>query len=216
MGKNAYLYAFEGMADWEYGYLVPELNTGRYFAARGSRLEVRTVAPGTGPVRTMGGLRILPDGILEELVDEDCAILILPGGDSWLEGTQAPIVEKARRLLEAGIPVAAICGATVALAAAGILDDRAHTSNDLGFLKATCPAYRGEALYRHEPAVRDHNLITASGNAPLEFARLVLDSLGLFSAEALEGWTGLYRDHEPRYYFQLMGALESAAPREPE
>ena len=32
MGKNAYLYAFEGMADWEYGYLVPELNTGRYFA----------------------------------------------------------------------------------------------------------------------------------------------------------------------------------------
>jgi len=216
MGKKALLYVFNGMADWEYGYLVPELNTGRYFAARGSRLEVRTLALAPGPVRTMGGLRILPDELLEDFVEEDCAILILPGGDSWLEGEHAPIVEKARGLLDAGIPVAAICGATVALAAASILDGRAHTSNDLGYLKATCPAYRGESSYRYEPAVRDRNLITASGIAPLEFARLVLESLDLFSAEALEGWTGLYRDHEPRYYFQLMGALEAAAPREQE
>jgi putative intracellular protease/amidase len=207
MGKKAWLYAFDGMADWEYGYLVAELNSGRFFAERGSRIEVLAVAAHPGPVRTMGGLRVLPDLILEELVESDCAILILPGGDSWLGSEHGEIVEKARRLLEAGVPVAAICGATAALAQAGILDDRAHTSNDLGYLKATCPTYRGEALFSTEAAVRDRGLITASGVAPLEFARLVLESLDLFSSDALEGWAGLYRDHEPRYYFQLMEAL---------
>jgi putative intracellular protease/amidase len=207
--KFAYLYAFAGMADWEYGYLAAELNTGRYFRARGSALEIRTAALGPGPVRTMGGLRILPDILLDEVEAEACSILILPGGEGWLDPGQAPAVEKARALLEAGVPVAAICGATLALAAAGILDDREHTSNDLGYLKAKCPGYGGEGRFRYEPAVLDRGLVTASGIAPLEFARCVLESLDLVSREALEGWTGLYQSHEPRYYAQLMSAIAS-------
>jgi putative intracellular protease/amidase len=207
MSKKAWLYAFEGMADWEYGYLIAELNSGRYFADRGTRLEVRAAAAGPGPVRTMGALRILPDALLEELEPDSCALLIMPGGDTWLDPIHAPALRKARAFLDAGIPVAAICGATIALAEAGLLDDRAHTSNDLGYLKAVCPSYRGESLYRGEPAVLDRGLITASGVAPVEFAHLVLQSMGLFSRDALEGWTGLNQSHEPNYYFQLMNAI---------
>lgn len=207
MSKKAWLYVFEGMADWEYGYLVAELNSGRYFADRGSKLEVRTAAAGPDPLRTMGALRILPDALLEELEPDSCALLILPGGDTWLDPIHSAAVEKARAFLDAGIPVAAICGATVALAQAGLFDDRAHTSNDLGYLKAVCPSYRGEALYRNEASVLDRGLITASGVAPVEFAHLVLRSLGFFSRDALEGWLGLYRSHEPKHYFQLMNAI---------
>jgi putative intracellular protease/amidase len=207
MSKIAWLYVFEGMADWEYGYLIAELNSGRYFTDRGSKLEVRAVAASPGPIRSMGALRILPDALLEELEPDSCALLILPGGDSWLEAVHAPVLEKARALLDAGILVAAICGATIALAQAGLLDDREHTSNDLGYLKAVCPSYRGEALYRNEASVLDKGLITASGVAPVEFAHLVLRSLGSFSRDALEGWLGLYRSHEPKYYFQLMNAV---------
>lgn len=29
--KTVYLYAFPTMSDWEYGYLMAELNSGRYF-----------------------------------------------------------------------------------------------------------------------------------------------------------------------------------------
>ena len=46
----------------------------------------------------------------------------------------------ARRFLTAGVPVAAICGATYGLALEGLLDDRAHTSNAAEYL-----AYSGYA-----------------------------------------------------------------------
>jgi putative intracellular protease/amidase len=205
--KLACLYAFDGMADWEYGYIAAELNAGRYFKERGSRLELRTASLSREPVRTMGGLRILSDMLLEEIKAEDCALLILPGGEGWLGPERAPAVEKASSLLDAGVTVAAICGATFALAAAGLLDDRAHTSNDLGYLKAVCPAYRGEALYKTEAAVIDRGLITAGGVAPLEFARLILESLGLSSAETLDAWLGLNRSHDPKYYYSLMRSI---------
>lgn len=29
--KKVYLYVFNTMSDWEYGYLIAELNSGRYF-----------------------------------------------------------------------------------------------------------------------------------------------------------------------------------------
>jgi putative intracellular protease/amidase len=213
MRDIAYLYAFEGMADWEYGYLVAELNSGRYFAApptreRGARLEVRTAASSLVPIRTMGGLRILPDCAVGDVYEGNCALLILPGGDGWLDPMHAPIVEKARVFLSLGIPVAAICGATAALANAGILDDRAHTSNDLGYLKAVCAAYKGASLYRDAVAVLDRGLITATGVAPLEFAHLVMKSLGLFSDETLEAWLGLFGGHEPQCFFDLMDSIK--------
>jgi len=92
----------------------------------------------------------------------------------------------ARTFLAADIPVAAICGATIALAQAGCLDHQLHTSNDLGYLQATCPAYAGEAHFKGDPAVTDGNLITASGVAPLEFAYHLLRKLNVFRTETLE------------------------------
>ena len=43
----------------------------------------------------------------------------------------------AARFLDAGVPVAAICGATAGLARAGLLDKRLHTSAAAGYLMAT-------------------------------------------------------------------------------
>jgi putative intracellular protease/amidase len=207
MRDLAYLYAFDGMADWEYGYLVAELNSGRFFARKGEALEVRTVGLSSEKVRTMGGLGLLPDTTLAEFEEDRCAILVLPGGDPWLSGGHEAVVELARGLLDRGVPVAAICAATVGLARAGLLDERRHTSNDLGFLKAVSPGYRGESLYGSDAAVVDRGLITANGVAPLEFARLVLGALGLMSEEALEAWYGLFRSHEPEHYWGLMNAV---------
>lgn len=56
-------------------------------------------------------------------------MLILPGGEAWDAGENSKILESAKALLEADIPVAGICGATAGLARAGILDDIPHTSN---------------------------------------------------------------------------------------
>ncbi len=162
------------------------------------------------PVTTMGGVRILPDLTVADMTADGAGLLVLPGGDTWLEPIHAPIFPVVREFLEKKIPVAAICGATFGLASNGLLDDRAHTSNDLGYLKMCAPAYRGEARYVHEPAVRDRGLVTASGMAPLEFAREILIELGVMAPATLDAWYRLYRTHEAADFFALMGSLPKA------
>lgn len=206
---TAYLYVLDTVADWEYGLLAAELNTGRAFATPGTSIPVRTVSRDGAPVTTMGGLKIQPDLALPAVTPADAAVLILPGGDTWADNM--PAIDKARDFLAADVPVAAICGATNALADAGLLDARPHTSNDLEALKALSPDYRGEAHYVQAPAVVDGNLITANGTAPLDFAKAVLERLGVMSPEALTAWYQLYRTSEARYFYELMNALPQPA-----
>ncbi|WP_340818857.1 type 1 glutamine amidotransferase family protein [Methanolobus sp. WCC4] len=207
MTKIAYLYVLDTMADWESGFLIAELNTGRAFRKDAEKYTVRTVGITKEPVVTMGGVRILPDTGIDELTTADAGVLILPGGDTWLEDIHNPLMEKVQEFLDAGILVAAICGATMGLARAGLLDNRPHTSNDLEFLKSVCPNYTGDKFYRHEDGILGGNIITASGIAPLEFTREVLKELDVLSPETLEAWYKLYATHESQYFYELMGSL---------
>ena len=208
MNKIAYLYVFDTMADWEIGYLTAELNSGRYFKKGATRCIVRTVGMTTEPIVTMGGMHIIPDITVETCSAADACILILPGGDTWLEPIHNPIIEKVKEFLIVDVFVAAICGATLGLAQAGLLDNHKHTSNDLGYMKAVSPDYAGEAFYRQEPAVTDKKLITASGIAPLEFTREVLKELNVFSSKTLEAWYKLYQTHDAKYFFEIMESLQ--------
>ncbi|HPG38776.1 MAG TPA: type 1 glutamine amidotransferase family protein [bacterium] len=207
MSKIAYLYVFDTMADWEPGYVIAELNSGRYFKDKTLKYDVKTVSLTQEPITTMGGITILPDLTIHQLTAHEAGVLILPGGDTWLESLHAPLFNRVSEFLQAHIPVAAICGATFGLAAHGFLNNRQHTSNNLDYLKAICPTYKGEPFYRHEPAVIDGELITASGIAPLDFACTILDKLEVFSPATLEAWYKLYQTHEDRYFFALMASL---------
>lgn len=205
--KKVYLYVFDTMADWEVGYLTAELNSGRYFKKEAAPLEVITVGGDKNPATTMGGLKILPAISVEECSLESTDVLVLPGGDTWMEPIHEPILKKASKALEEGTVVAAICGATMGLAKMGALDSRRHTSNDLEYLKMICPNYTGEKYYETEPAVTDGNLVTASGIAPLEFAMHVLQLLDVFAPNTLQAWFKLYQTHESKYFFELMDSI---------
>ena len=207
MKKIAYLYVFDTLADWEPAYVTAELQSGQCFKDKTLKYEVQTVSVTTDPVRTMGGLKILPDLTLSEFNIYGAGLLILPGGFTWTEPFHAPVFEKVTACLDAHVPVAAICGATVALAANGFLDHRKHTSNDLGYLKATCPNYKGEALYQQIPAATDGDLITAAGVAPLEFSYEILKRLDVFLPETLDAWYKLYKTQSAEYFFALMNSL---------
>jgi putative intracellular protease/amidase len=156
----------------------------------------------------MGGLKILPDIKLDECSIESTDALILPGGNTWTETIHQPILKIAERCLEEGIWVAAICGATMGLAQTGLLNSRWHTSNDLEYLKMTCPTYTGEKYYKMESAVTDGKLITASGTAPLEFSVHVLKALGVFSSKTLEAWYSLNKTRASKYYYDLMNSIQ--------
>ncbi|AET62076.1 intracellular protease/amidase [Paenibacillus terrae HPL-003] len=208
MNSTVYLYVFDTMADWEIGYLTAELNSGRYYKKGLVPSKIVTVGIEKTPVTTMGGLKILPDIKLDECSIESTDTLILPGGNTWAETIHQPILKIVERCLEEGIWVAAICGATMGLAQAGLLNSRWHTSNDLEYLKMTCPTYTGEKYYKMESVVTDEKLITASGTAPLEFSVHVLKALGVFSSKTLKAWYSLNKTHKSKYFYELMNSIQ--------
>ncbi|AIQ18334.1 glutamine amidotransferase [Paenibacillus sp. FSL H7-0357] len=205
--KKAYLYVFNTMSDWEYGYLIAELNTGRYFKKDLAPLKVVTVGANKEMVTTMGGLSIKPDISIDECTIQSKDLLVLPGGNTWGEDIHQPVLKKVGQALQLGTIVAAICGATEGLANNGYLDSRKHTSNNLEYLKMVCPNYKGDEFYEIGPAVSGENLVTASGVAPLEFAMEVLKQLDVFTPDTLHSWYNLNKTQQPEYFFQLMNSI---------
>ncbi|PKI04763.1 glutamine amidotransferase [Staphylococcus xylosus] len=208
---KVYLYVFNTMSDWEYGYLIAELNSGRYFKNGLDPLNVITVGANKEVVKTMGGLKIIPDMTHNECKLERNDLLILPGGTNWNDQVHQPIKECIGKALDEGVVVAAICGAVDALASSGYLDARKHTSNNLEYTKMICPNYKGEKYFEMRSAVSDENLITASGIAPLEFAREVLKKVNVFESDTLEYWYKLNKMHKTEYFHQLMESMLTSA-----
>lgn len=204
---KVYLYVLDTMADWEYGYLLSELHSKRYFLPTKKDLEVVTVSVDAQIKTTMGGLKIIPDIGLSDMHFQPEDYLILPGANTWLESEHETILRKAKEFIASDWNVAAICGATMGLAKLGALDSKSHTSNDKSYLKMVCPQYCGDALYQEALVVNSERLITASGIAPLEFSYEVLKNLGVFSSETLENWYGLYAKKDAKYWYGLMQSI---------
>jgi putative intracellular protease/amidase len=190
---------YDTLADWEVGHLLVELRTGRF---TGTPFEITTVAESLAPVRTMGGLRIVPDLLLGDLDPHSSDLLILPGAEMWDVGGGVEFARMAGRFLDAGVAVAAICGATAGLARAGLLDHRAHTSAAPEYLAAT--GYAGGDRYVAERAVVDGNLITAGPQSPVQFARATLQQLGLASEVTLDAYEGVFHRADPAAFPVLM------------
>jgi putative intracellular protease/amidase len=205
--RRLYLYVTDTLADWEPGHVLAELRSGRYLKNPASAYQVVLCGRTLDPVTSMGGIRMVPETLIRDIRPEACDLVLLPGADTWLDPAQQPVVEKVRELLDRGTPVAAICGATLALANAGLLDNRPHTSNDLAALKMFCPHYRGERFYVNDPAVTDGNCITASGLAPVEFAYHVFRKLDAMEPATLEAWHGLFSTRKPEFFYALMESL---------
>ncbi|CAL9601462.1 putative protease YdeA [Actinosynnema sp. ALI-1.44] len=202
--KTVHLALYPALADWEFGYATARLNDPAFQKVPG-RYRVRTVGLTRDPVTSMGGLTITPDLALADIDPSDSALLVLPGADSWADGGNAEFARAARRWLAAGVPVAAICGATVGLAAEGLLDDRPHTGNMLEELQSV-ETYAGTEHYRRERAVREGGLITAGAHSALEFAREILAELDVYEPAVLEAWYGLFSTGDPQWFGKLVAA----------
>jgi putative intracellular protease/amidase len=187
MASPVAVLVFDGFADWEPAFALTGLR--RW----GSR-TVTSVGYDRRTVTSMGGLRIQPDDLLESLTPGSTDLLILPGGDAWLESYPAPRVDKTLEAFATfGVPIAAICAATVALARAGLFAGRRHTSNGASFLQRNAPGYETPQLYVDTLAVVDRGVITASGLGAIEFAHEIFALLQIFGESDRQLYLDMYR-----------------------
>jgi putative intracellular protease/amidase len=185
-GKNVYIFLFDGYSDWEISYAAPEImNSGKY--------GIKTFSLDGRNVRSMGGLNVYPDMPLAAINPADVAILVLPGGKAWEERILNEIIPFVKNLKKSGIPVAAICGATLFLADIGFLDNVKHTSNAREYLQSMSAVYKGIDKYLDALAVTDDNIITASGIAPVEFASEIFLKLEIYEPAMVEKWYRLFK-----------------------
>ncbi|MAN78303.1 MAG: glutamine amidotransferase [Rhizobiales bacterium] len=175
----------EGYSDWEIGVLA---GIGRAFYVA----DVRFVSAEGGPVTAISGLKTQA---LERISAPDSGVVVVCGGPTFESDTPPEIEGRLKQAHENGCVIAGICGGTLALARAGLLDEAAHTSNGLDYLQAV-KTYRGAAHYRDQPqAVGDGRVITAPAPAPASFAVEVLTAAGI-EAEAAGVIMGmLSREH---------------------
>lgn len=187
MKKKIFVFLFDGFSDWEISYLTPEINKSEqfdlvYFSENGDLLA------------SMGGLQIIPTISLNNLDYEEIDLLILPGGTAWEKEEITGIKKLLKSLFKNEKPIAAICAATTYLGKLGFLNDLRHTSNDFNYLKEIAPRYCGDENYQKALAVTDGNIITANGIAPIEFAREIFKTIGLYNDDDIEKWFQLFKN----------------------
>lgn len=153
----------DGVADWEIGPVLPAAR--EWFGD-----DIRIASIDGAPLTSIGGLRIHPEAALADLDPVEADLWLLPGSDRWRDGEISALTSALRARRAAGRSLAAICGATVAFAHAGLLDDRTHTSNSPQFLRDNAPAYAGATHYREAAVVSEAGIVTAPGSSPVGFA----------------------------------------------
>lgn len=186
MKQKVALLVFDGFADWEPALALCEI-------CRSGKFAVVTAGFTETVVTTMGGLRVVPETTIDGLKPAEMALFIMPGGDMWEQKSPEGLIELLHRLQTAKVPIAAICGATLEIARAGLTRGRRHTSNFLAYLKAMVPGYRDEEFYVNEMAVTDLDLITASGLGSVEFGREVIKRLSIYNESDTREWFEMYK-----------------------
>jgi transcriptional regulator GlxA family with amidase domain len=177
-----------GFADWEYAFIA---GTGGPFYG----MDVEFFAPTPGKLVSQGGLTATVTRGTQEIAGWSPDVVAVIGSFGWQHEGAPDISDVLTAQRARGGSVAGICGGTLALARAGLLDKVRHTSNDLAFLTDNAPEYAGASRYAVSPkAITDDRIITAPGTAPTSFTAAVLEAGGL--------------DAETAQQFRAMAAVE--------
>lgn len=193
MKKEILFVLLNGFADWEAAHIAVCINTG-VKPERPVKYITKTLSLTKDPVISIGGFRVLPDYDIHAL-PEECAGLVLVGGDNWFSPDAESLVPLVEKMIRENKLVAGICNASVFLGKHGFLNQVKHTSNALAYLKNTAgEGYIGDAHYIEKQAVRDGNIVTANGTAQLEFCREILYALNADEPEIIEESYAFYKN----------------------
>ncbi|MEN8108799.1 MAG: DJ-1 family glyoxalase III, partial [Pseudomonadota bacterium] len=143
---------------------------------RRAGVDVVTAGLDAQPVRASRGIVLVPDTTLEQVIERDFDMLVLPGGLPGADHLENDA--RLRGLLQsmsaAGKYTAAICAAPKVLASAGLLDGKRATSYP-GAFETTAVA---GLEYVDDSVVADGKVITSRGpGTAMDFALQLIETL---------------------------------------
>ncbi len=196
MKKTILFVILQQYADWEAAYIASAITM------LGQRqYDIKTVSLSKDYVQSIGGFKVLPDYDIES-APKDYEALVLIGGMTWRKENTQQIKVLVEECYQKNKVLGGICDASAFLGTVGVLNDVMHTSNDMNDLKQWAgSSYTGEKKYIAKQAVRDRNIITANGTAPMEFAKEILLALNVASEDKILDW---YNFHKLGFYTASM------------
>lgn len=175
--KHVLCFIYDTCVDFEISLACHYINSDEEY-------KIIYVAYENSPVKNLEGMTLIPDKTLSEISSTtDIYGLIIPGG---VERVLRPELESLiRNLINGKKLVAAICAGPEFLAKMSILNDKKYTCS----MEPHEYEVKGEKdpfpreNYIETRVVRDKNIITAKGNAFVDFALEIWDWFDLYEYE---------------------------------
>ncbi|MDF2520114.1 MAG: thiamine biosynthesis protein ThiJ [Clostridia bacterium] len=171
-------YIYNDMADFE---MVLACQMLRYL----NKFELVPIAYEMAPVRSNPGLIYQPAATVKDALDfDDVEGLIIPGG--WNDEQREELTQLIQKLHGEGKLLASICAGPQYLSKAGILETHKFTTT---LTKEYIESQGREDFfprrnYIMQNVVRDGSVITAVGNAFVDFAVEIADWFGMYKDQA--------------------------------
>ncbi|MGH4123438.1 MAG: DJ-1/PfpI family protein [Clostridium sp.] len=173
------VFIYDEMADFEMTFVTHILG-----ADLGK--EIITVAYEDKLIRSKSGIIYKPIKLIKDVLEEEAEGLIIPGG--WNGEIRPELIELIQNLNEKGNLLGAICGGSRFLAKAGVLDNVKYTTSIVDWTETYVQQFMESDPFPRQNfvlgrVIRDGNIITAQGNAFIDFAIEVCDWFGSFEGE---------------------------------
>jgi len=143
---------------------------------RRAGIHVVTAGLDAQPVRASRGVVLLPEMTLDQALQSDYDMVVLPGGLPGADhlGDDARIISLLQEMAAAGKYTAAICAAPRVLALAGLLNGKRATSYPGALETAAIPGLE----YSEEAVITDGNVVTSRGpGTAMDFALHLIELL---------------------------------------
>lgn len=148
--------------------------------------EVIPIAYDDKPIKAKSGMIYKPEKLVKDVLHEEVEGLIIPGG--MLEEIRPEILELVNALNAKRKLIAAICAGPRVLAKAGVLNNVKYTTSIVNWTEKHAEQYMEEDPFPRQNfvmdrVVREGNIITAQGNAFVDFAIEAANWFGAFDGE---------------------------------
>lgn len=178
MGKIL-LFIYDDMADYEITFATHLLG-----ADLGK--EIIIIAYEDRLIRSKSGIVYKPAKLVKDVLAEEVEGLIIPGG--WNGETRPELIELIQNLNQKGRLLGAICAGPRFLAKAGVLDNAKYTTSIVSWTETHAQRFMESDPFPRQNfvsdrVIKDGNIITAQGNAFIDFAIEVCDWFGAFEGE---------------------------------